>query len=248
MNPTPLQVTPLRTPVFHLGDSLEDFVAENLQGKKLSENSVVAVTSKIISLSEKAVVPRAEISKLDLVKREADLFLGEINHGTRLTIKHNMLIPAAGIDESNAEGDFYILLPTNPFASAQRLRRHLKKITGLANLGILVTDSHSMPMRLGVTGVAVAYAGFSAIRDRVGDLDLFGRPLKITKMDLIDGLAAAAVLMMGEADESCPLAVIEGAPVNFVEQVAPEEILVPVNEDLYEPLYKALIEREKREK
>jgi F420-0:gamma-glutamyl ligase len=87
-----------------------------------------------------------------------------------------------------------------------------------------------------VTGVCLSYSGFRAVRNLVGSPDLFGRELRMTRMNLADGLAAAAVMMMGEGDESRPLAVIENAEVEFSEDTQPEELRISPEEDLYAPL------------
>lgn len=237
-----LQVQSRRTRIFHPGESLGDFLKEHLRPEDLPEETILVVTSKIVSLAEGRRLAKDRADKLELIRQEADFYLGEIAHGTRLAIKHHLLMPAAGVDESNSEKGDYILLPKDPFASAQKIRADLLEYTGRSRLGVILSDSQSRPLRLGVSGVALGYAGFAAIRDRVGQKDLFGRPLRITKMNLLDALAAAAVMMMGEADEQCPLAVIRGAPVQYLDQTDPREIMVSPTEDLYYPLYRQRLE------
>ncbi len=233
-----LQVTPIHTKTLRCGDDLSLFVIEHLKSRPPSESDLIVVTSKIVSLSESRVVGQEIIAKDKLIRREADHDLGEVGYGCRLTVKHGLFIPSAGIDESNSESGDFILFPLNPFASAHKLLEDLKRHFLIRDLGVLITDSHTLPLRQGVTGIALAYAGFRGVRNLIGQHDLFGRQLKMTKMDLADGLAAAAVLMMGEANESCPLAVIENAPLEFVDQTSPAEIQIPVEQDLYYPLYR----------
>lgn len=97
--------------------------------KEFKEGSILAVTSKIVSLSEGCRVSKETISKEALVRKESDHYLGEIGYGSYLTIKHGLMIPSAGIDESNSEGDHYITFPKNPFyrprKSALKLRKNL---------------------------------------------------------------------------------------------------------------------------
>lgn len=230
-----LTVKPLATSTFKLSDNFDDFLINHLKDEDL-EGKVLAITSKIISLAEKRIVPKGEISKRDLVKREADVYLGEGGYDIELTIKHNILIPSAGIDESNAEGDFYILFPEDPFASAQRIWKLLKHKFNLKNLGILVTDSHCEPLRQGVTGICLSYWGFKPIRSLIGEKDLFGRELKFTHVNIADSLAAAAVLMMGESRESQPLALIEAPALEFTEAVNPKDLCMPLEKDLFKPV------------
>ena len=77
---------------------------------------------------------------------------------------------------------------------------------GWKNFGVLITDSHTTPLRRGVTGIALSYWGFSGVQNKVGTPDLFGRTLKMTHVNLADAFAAAAVLVMGESNESTPVA------------------------------------------
>ena len=148
-------------------------------------------------------------------------------------------MPSAGIDESNSETGEYILYPKDPFASAHNLWAALRETWKIKNLGVLITDSHTTPLRRGVTGICVSYAGFSAVRNMVGTEDLFGRPLRMTQMNFADGLAAAAVMLMGEGAESQPMALIENAAVQFCQRIDPSEIAIPLEEDLYYPLLRS---------
>lgn len=236
-----LEVLPLTTKIFSAGESLTDFIVEQVPRDAVVEKMIVAVTSKIVSLAENRLVPVDSISKLDLVKREADVFLGEIGHGCSLTIKEGLMIPSAGIDESNSAGGDYILYPEDPVISARNLWRDLKAAWGLKNLGVLLTDSHTSPLRQGVTGIGLSHWGFGAVKDMVGTKDIFGRELKMTKMNLIDGLSAAVVLMMGEGRERRPLALVYRAPVEFRDETGPEEIRMPLEMDLYYPVLKPLM-------
>lgn len=199
---------------------------------------MIAVTSKIVSLAEDRVVARDSIQKTDLVIRESDVYLGEVGYGCHLTVKHGLLIPSAGIDESNSESGDYILYPIDPWGSARRLYDVLSARWGITRLGVILTDSHTTPLRRGVTGVALAYFGIRGVRSFVGHPDIFGRSLEMTSVNRADALAAAAVLVMGEADEQSPLAIIEDAQVEFDVRGDRGEVQIPLDEDLYGPVLK----------
>lgn len=231
-----MQVTALKTKIYRPGANLIDFIDESVPGDLRQENCVLAITSKIVSLAERRTVSKNSIEKRALVEREADYFLGEIGHGCFLTIKEGLLIPSAGIDESNSESGDYILYPADPFHSARELWSALRKRWDLKNLGIIITDSHTTPLRRGVTGIGLSYAGFSAVKSLIGSEDLFGRQLRVTTINYLDGLSAAAVLAMGEGAECQPLAWIGASGVDFCETIDPREIQIPVEEDLYGPL------------
>ena len=208
----------------------------------LPNRSIVAVTSKIISICEGRIKPLESATKIDLIKQEAELYLDpeENLFHTSLTIKNGVMAAAAGIDESNGNG-FYILWPRNPQQSANTIREFLRKKYPDTLIGVIVTDSRSTPLRLGTVGTALAHSGFKSLKNYIGNQDIFGRVLEITKSNLLDGLAAAAVTTMGEGDEQTPLAVIEDLPfISFLDRNPSKEELidlnVPIENDLYAPI------------
>ena len=202
---------------------------------------VLAVTSKIVSLAENRIVAKSSIEKKDLIEKEADENLGEVGFGCYLTIKQGLFIPSAGIDESNSENGDYILYPENPFLSAENLWKELRNKWKINNLGIIITDSHTTPLRRGVTGIALSYWGFQGLRDMVGSPDLFGRKLQMTTVNLADSLATAATVMMGEANECRPLALLSAPDIQFKEQIDPSEVRMNLAHDLYYPFFKHLL-------
>lgn len=237
----PLIITPIKTDIFKKGDDLVEFIMKNTPSAFWQEEVVLTITSKIVSLAENRLVSKSEISKKELIQRESDYYLGEIGYGTQLTITHGLLIASAGIDESNSEDEHYIIYPEDPYKSATELRKALVKKTGLKNLGILLTDSRTSPLRMGVVGVALAYAGIEPIENKIGEKDLFGRPLAMTQVNLVDSLAASAVLTMGEAAEQCPLAMIQNAKVQFTENPNRAALDVSPERDMYRNLYAHLM-------
>lgn len=240
MPPTFL-ITPIHTSIFHQGEDLVEFILTHVDRSLWKERSILAITSKIVSLAEGRLVPQKSIEKKSLIRREAEHYLGEIGHGVNLTIKQGLLLAAAGIDESNSANGDYILHPKDPFASAAKIREELQKRLGLKDLGVILTDSKTGPLRMGVVGVSLAFAGFHPIKNMVGRADLFGRPLKMTKINVTDSLAAIAVLMMGEAAECQPLALLQNVDVDFTNETSPSELIVAPKEDIYLPLYQHLL-------
>ena len=222
--------------------NLIDFILDHCSSV-LEENSILAITSKIISISENRLINKKDINKKQLIQKEGEYYLGEIAYDCHLSIHHGLLVPSAGIDESNSEQNQYILYPKEPFSSAEKIVRQIKKKLNLKNLGILITDSRTLPLRKGVVGVALAYYGFSGIKNMIGKKDLFGRKLKITTINIVDALAASAVLLMGEGNEQKPLAIMQNTPVTFTDDSDSSQLSIPITEDLYFPLYKHLIQK-----
>jgi dihydrofolate synthase / folylpolyglutamate synthase len=213
--------------------------------KRLKNNSILVITSKIVAICEGRVVKNIGVNKMDLVKKEARYYLPPNNkYHISLTIKSNTLIPTAGIDESNANG-YYILWPKNPQESANEIHAYLKKRFRLKNIGVLITDSKTTPLRMGTTGMAIAHSGFKALKNYINQKDIFGRKLRVTKASVIDGLAAAAVVVMGEGREQTPLATIED--VQFVEfqdrnpsRYELQDLRIELRDDLYATLLKSV--------
>jgi dihydrofolate synthase / folylpolyglutamate synthase len=233
-----LRVRALETALFGKGDNLTDFILANVPGEMVHERMILAVTSKIVSLAEGRLVSRALTDKASLVRKEADIFLGEAGYGCMLTVKEGLFIPSAGIDESNSAGGDFILYPAEPFSAARLLWENLRDAWELEELGILLTDSRTFPLRWGVTGVCLSYWGFRAVKSMIGSEDLFGRPLQMTKINRADAFASAAVVTMGEGSERRPLALLSGMECEFTEHTDPSELRIEPKDDLYFPLFR----------
>jgi len=239
-----MKVAPVRTRVFKESEGLVQFVVEHVP--TLKNGSVLAVTSKIVALAEGAVVRTTNAGAKDAIIRAESEWQLQAKYG-KLTLKDGLLVWNAGIDESNAKGNI-ILLPKDSFKVAEQLRRKLKQLYKVKLMGVVITDSRVMPIRAGVVGVALGYAGFKGLRDYRGKTDIFGRKLKFTQTDVADSLATAAVLMMGEGKEQKPLCVIEGAPVEFCEKVNRRELVIAPKDDMYRPLFAKMPKTTERKK
>ncbi len=238
-----LNVLQIKTSRFELNQNLSSFIIKSLTENNIRpadlEGRVLCVTSKIVSLAEGRIVNKAGVDKKDLIHKEADTYLADGPFNVSLTIKHGIMIPSAGIDESNAAGDFYILYPQEPFVSAQKLWAELKAHYGLKNFGIILTDSHTQPLRRGVVGIALSYWGFHGVQNLMGEKDLYGRELKFTLVHVADALAVSAVLNMGEAADACPLALVQYSGLAFSDVINPSEGIISPHDDLYFSLYSA---------
>ena len=214
---------------------------------RLKDKSVVAVTSKIVAIVEGNVVKISEGDKDKIIIQEAEYYLprSSSKYNVLLTIKGNAINFSSGVDESNS-GGYYVLWPKDPQKSANKIREYLTKKYNKKNLGVIITDTTSIPLRWGQRGVFVlAHSGFSALNSYIGKPDIFGRPLKMTSASISDALGTAAVLVMGEGAEQTPLVVIEDIPFVKFKQRNPtvrelEKLKMPLENDLYAPLLKAV--------
>ncbi len=242
-----MKVTPLQSPIVHAHDDLYALLKQVLP--PLSEKTVVVVTSKVVALSEGAVVSKAEGTKEEkhaLVRREADYYLEPTasKYQMMLTIKHSLLAVNAGLDESNADSQ-YVLLPEDPYRSAAEIWKFLRHQYGLKEVGVLITDSKTFPLKWGTMGTALAYCGFAPLNNFIGKPDLFGKLMNVTQVNVAEGLAAAAVVEMGEADEAQPFCLIEAAgAVRFTQQPPSptelKELQIAIEDDVYGPLLTAV--------
>lgn len=229
-----MQVTAVRTDVFKEGADLAAFIVRFIP--HVEENTVLALSSKVVALWKNNTVPYTSAAqKEELIQQHSQAALK--TPLAWLTVKDGMVMTNAGIDESNAQGKL-ILLP-DCYACADALRTALKQAWHVQNLGIVITDSMILPLRAGVVAAAVGYSGFKGVNDLRGKPDIFGKPLQTTLVDVADSLATAAALTMGEADEQCPLCVIQHAPVEFTEETNRDELKYPATDDLYTPLLQA---------
>ena len=200
---------------------------------ELQEGDIIFVTSKILAIGQGRCVKITETTdKQTLVKKEADEYVP----GTRLSLKNNILVSNAGIDASNGNG-YYILWPTRIESTLKEIWTQLRQQNNLKKLGVVATDTHSTPLRYGTVGTAIGSYGLEPLLDYRGRADVFGRPLKYTKANLLDAIAATAVLLMGESGESTPLLVLRGlALAKFTEKSAYKKIVVPRTKDKYAKL------------
>lgn len=211
----------------------------------LKDGEVVVIASKIVSLCENNIIPIGSIDKERLVIEESDQYLPSnlSQYGHHFTITDNTLIPMAGIDESNGNGN-YVLWPEDAQRSANEIRKWLQSRFKLKGVGVVISDSTCQPLRRGTTGISLAHSGFAGLANYIGTPDLFGRPLDVTQANIAGGLAAAAVLAMGEGAEQTPICVISDVPFVKFQDRSPtikelEEINIPIEEDLFAPFLTA---------
>ncbi|WP_309492956.1 coenzyme F420-0:L-glutamate ligase [Candidatus Hecatella orcuttiae] len=245
-----MQLFSVKTPLIRPKDNLVDILLRSVkkQGLKLQEGDILAISSKVLSYAEGRVIridekPASKAARklaekyslepgfVELVMGEAEEVYGGV-YRALLTLKDSLLLPNAGIDHKNAPRGHVVLLPSNPQRAAERIRGELFLRTG-KKVGVLIVDSHTLPLRLGITGIALGVAGFNAVEDCRGKLDLYGKPLLITRTAVADSLASAANLLMGETGERTPAVIIRGAPVTLREKANVRETHISPKECLY---------------
>jgi coenzyme F420-0:L-glutamate ligase/coenzyme F420-1:gamma-L-glutamate ligase len=231
VNTVTLTITTLPgIPLVNAGDDLVQMILDGTvaAGMMLQSGDVLVVTSKIVSKSEGRLVrldsiepgPQAQqvASEVGKDPRIVELILRESKSISR--IARNVLITEhrlgfisanSGIDQSNVpnHNEHVLLLPLDPDSSAQRIRERLHEATG-ADVGIIISDSHGRPFRVGTVGVAIGVAGLPAVLDLRGQPDLFGRELMVSMQGYADMIASTAQLVSGEAAEGLPVTLVRG--------------------------------------
>ena len=235
------EVYGLSTGIISIGDSIADRVVgaagKACNGFKdgdilvLAETAVATAEGNVIALSgitpseraqELAARYRMDPRTVEVVLQESDSIVGGID-GFLLCMKHGTLLPNAGVDASNAPPGCVTPLPGNPDYSALTIKKAIADRTG-SRIGVIIADSRTHAMRRGCSGVAIGCAGITAVIDDRGRSDLFGRKLEVTQRAVADNIASAAELVMGEADECIPAAIVRGLGMPVGDQSGIEAI------------------------
>lgn len=183
----------------------------------LAESMVATAEGRLVRLSTVTPSPQAnELAKkydidpcaAEVVLRESDEIVGGIPHFL-LCMTNGTLLPNAGVDGSNAPPGCLVPLPADPDASAVKIKKEIENRSG-KKVAVIIADSRTHAMRSGCSGVAIGCAGIVSVIDDRGRSDLFGRKLEVTKRAVADNIASAAELVMGEADEGVPAAIVRG--------------------------------------
>jgi coenzyme F420-0:L-glutamate ligase/coenzyme F420-1:gamma-L-glutamate ligase len=219
-------------PLIKPRDPLASILIDALKAANLPlvSGDIIVVAQKIVSKAEDRYVNLAGIEPSQRAQHYANLtgkdprFVEAVLLESTDVIRAapNILIAAhrlgfvmanAGIDQSNIEPangtERVLLLPRNPDAAAASLAAAFDTAFDVS-CGVVINDSFGRPWRNGVTGVALGAAGFPALLDMVGSLDLSGRRLQMTEIAVADEIAAGASLVMGQAAEGLPVVLVRG--------------------------------------
>jgi coenzyme F420-0:L-glutamate ligase/coenzyme F420-1:gamma-L-glutamate ligase len=240
-------------PDVRAGDDLARVIVERCRatGNVPLDGDVVVIAQKVVSKAEDRyvdlarVAPSAQARELSGITgkdaRLVEVILGESRRVVRaardvLIVEHRLgfVMANAGVDHSNVgvDADERVLrLPLDADGSAARLRDALEQAFGV-RVGVIINDSFGRPWRLGTVGVAIGAAGVPALVDLRGAEDRYGRRLTATVVGHADEVASAASLVMGQADEGCPVVIVRGLRARAAASTA-AALLRPAREDLF---------------
>ena len=235
-----MEFIPIRTRVMNppqddLVGVLDEYLTE------LKNGDVVLISSKVVAIHQGRSVLVSEANKEELIKQEADIIIERDYFSTPLTATNHAFLGTAGIDESNGSGH-YILLPEKIFEFAKESHAYLCQKHALNSLGVIITDSYSTPFRYGAMGVGLGWWGIEPLEDHAGRTDLFGRDIVYERSNVIDALAAGAIMVSGEVDECMPIVIARNVPrLKFTNKDTKDKLLVPYEEDLFRVLYERFL-------
>jgi coenzyme F420-0:L-glutamate ligase/coenzyme F420-1:gamma-L-glutamate ligase len=211
------------------GDDIAKLIAKTCEknGLVLQERDILVIAQKIFSKAEgrviglEKVVPSAEAKKLAKVTGKGSKFVELVLRETKRVMKatreillvkdkRGLVCINAGIDKSNIKGsENFALLPEDPDCSANDCRSRLESMTGM-KLAVVICDTYSRPFRRGQVNFAIGVSGLSLFRDYRGKKDLSGHVLKVKNVAVVDEVAAAAELLMGQGREATPVVILRG--------------------------------------
>ena len=210
-----------RIPLVKEGDDITDF----LRDLDLYDGDIVVIASTIVSKAEglirrlESITPSERAVRIAAALNEDPRFIEAVlGQSTEILIEKPFLLVEskfgqvcvnAGLDRSNVEEGYVLLLPDDPCQSAKQIRTRIFERYG-KNVAVIITDTCGRSFREGQTGVGIGFAGIAAMKDWRGMRDLVGKVLEITNEGVGDEIAALANLMMGEGAGGVPIVIVRG--------------------------------------
>jgi coenzyme F420-0:L-glutamate ligase/coenzyme F420-1:gamma-L-glutamate ligase len=241
-------------PLIKHGDNIAKIIVETARrnGLEIEDGDIIVVAQKILSKAEgrivnlKEVVPSEKAKEIAEKTGKSPKFVELVLRETRDVVKasgeillvedvRGLVCINAGIDKSNVEGESnFALLPEDPDASAEKCRKEIRRLTG-KDVAIIICDTYSRPFRRGQVNFAIGLAGIKPFKDYRGKRDLYGYILKVKNVAVVDEIAAAAELLMGQGEEATPVVIFKGlrGVVEFCEKSSAKELKIGKDEDLF---------------
>lgn len=235
------------------GDDLAELIIKTAQkqGVSIEDGDVLVVAQKIVSKAEGRVFQLKNVKPSEKAKKLAETTLKDPNFVEMVLQASRKIVKAspdtlivetkdgiicinAGIDKSNVEGeDSYALLPRDSDDSARRIRQKIMELTG-KKVAVIISDTYSRPFRKGQVEFAIGIAGINSFRDYRGEKDLYNYVLKVKNIAVIDEIAAAAELVIGQGSEGIPVAVIKNLDrTELTEDCSINDLFISKQEDLF---------------
>ena len=225
----------------------DDLVDLILESSEVNDGDILVFSQKIVSKNDGRILSLSSVNPSLLANgiassygkdpRLVELILSESKRIVRMEngiiiveTKHGFVCANAGIDESNVQDGYAILLPDNPDQSANLLKGKIEQKTG-KNIAVIISDTFGRPFRLGQTNVAIGIAGLEPVLDYNGKPDTFGKIMQVTAIAIADEICSASELVMGKV-EKCPIAIVRNYNFNLSDAKI-QKLLRSEHDDLF---------------
>lgn len=245
-----IELIPLRSRIISVGEDLIDHLKWALENADINllTGDILVISVKAVSTSRGYLIKYDEImpsrkaieissetglepSFVEAVLQEADSIFG-YDKSAILTLKHGIMVINAGLDRKNVPQGFAAKWPDDPDKEAEIIRKSIKHKFNI-DIPVLIIDSRVIPLRRGTIGFSLGFSGLKGSIDLRGKYDLFGKTLKVTWHNIVDDLAAAAHLLMGETTEMVPFVLIRGLPKKIYGDDVSRTVIMDVNNCIY---------------
>jgi coenzyme F420-0:L-glutamate ligase/coenzyme F420-1:gamma-L-glutamate ligase len=194
---------------------------------RIVDGSTVTVSNQAVEIAKRNGFDRIQV---ELALQESKKILRDSK--VLITETHSGLVcNFSGVDKSNAQAGYYILLPQNPDASAENLRNLLADQLS-KDIAVIIADTQGRPWRRGSINIGIGCAGINAFKHNKGKRDLYGRELQRSMVCQIDEIASAAENLMGQSNEKIPIVILRGYKYQDGSEVA-KDIIRPKHEDMF---------------
>ena len=228
-------------PIIERDDDISEIIVTTLESNRqeILRGDILVVTHKIISKSEGRVFDLLKVNpskkaieiaeKVSQPAKKVEIALQESTEIIRedpiliTKTEHGLITDLSGVDQSNAPENTIIALPLDPYASATKLNLAISKVVGF-NVPVVISDTQGRPWRKGAINIAIGVAGMSSFTLNAGEIDRFGKKLRSSLVCLVDEIASAAELVMGQADEKIPAVIVRG--ISFRDADSSKESIV----------------------
>ena len=219
-------------PEFKKNDDLIEILTTTLNNNSetLLNGDVVIVTQKIISKIEDRAVDLKVTDINEVLKEESTQILRKRGETVIARTRHGFICANAGIDKSNIDKGYALLLPVDPNKTANTIRVKIKAEFDL-DVAVIISDTFGRAWRKGQTNVAIGSSGIEPLTSYIGTTDSYGNDLMATEIAIIDELAGASELVMNKVDE-VPVAIIRGYKYKFSDK-STDEIIRSDDEDFF---------------
>lgn len=236
-------------PIIKRDDNICELLRSTMRDTNLDfvQGDILVVSHTIVSVAEGCVYNLSEIkpsekagqiaAKMGFSEHRVEVALREAIEIIReepvlvTRTKQGIITDFSGVDESNAPAGTLVVLPTDPDVSATRIHENISHSAGF-KIPVIISDTQGRPWRKGAVNLAIGVAGMSPFISNKGKLDIHGNPLRSSLVCIADEIAASTELVMGQADEKVPIAIVRGVNIETRTGTA-NEILRTELEDLF---------------